>query len=434
MAMIFPFRGLTYDPGKIGDFSSVVAPPYDVISPEHQADLYERSPRNVVRIDFSHDTDPYATVPQRFREWQEDGTLVREDAPGIYYLSQEYRLRDGVTRERRGFIALAAIEDFGDGAIHGHEATLAEPREDRLKLMLACDAQFSSILALYSDEKPILTDALREHVRSKEPKVEAELGEFGTSRLWAVTDLGLIAMVQEALREREVFIADGHHRYEAAGNYRRRRLAERPGATGDEGFNRVMMYFANLNEEGVVILPTHRLVREMPPVPAAELEEKLQRYFHVEAFPRDAGGRRQFLETLEHPKDGERVLGAAFRHDARFLALRPRDGAAMERLAPDMSPELRGLDVTTVHVLLMEHILGVSTRDAVNTDAVAYTHDAEEALAEAEAGRCEAALILNPPTAAEMIAVSLKGEKMPQKSTYFFPKLVTGLVIHKVEV
>ncbi|MCY4487485.1 MAG: DUF1015 domain-containing protein [Deltaproteobacteria bacterium] len=433
MAKIFPFRGLTYNPGKAGDLSSVMAPPYDVISPEHQAELYARSPRNVVRIDFSRDADPYSTVPERFREWQDEGTLVPEDAPAIYYLSQEYRLADGVTRERRGFIALAAIEDFGDGAIHGHEATLAEPREDRLKLMLACDAQFSSILALYNDEKPTLTDALREHVRSHKPKVEAELGEFGTSRLWAVTDPGLIGMVREALREQAVFIADGHHRYEAAGNYRRRRLAERPGATGDEGFNRVMMYFANLNEEGVVILPTHRLVREMPPVGAAELEEKLRRYFQVEAFSRDAGGRRRFLETLEQPKDGERVLGAAFKDDARYLALRPGDGAAMAQLAPDMSPELRGLDVTTLHVLLMEHVLGVSTRDAVNTDAVAYTHDAEEALAEAEAGRCQAALILNPPTAGEMIAVSLKGEKMPQKSTYFFPKLVTGLVIHKVE-
>lgn len=433
MAKIFPFRGLTYDPGKVGDVSRVMAPPYDVISPEHQAELYERSPRNVVRIDFSRDADPYATVPQRFREWQDDGTLVPEEAPAIYYLSQEYRLRDGVMRERRGFIALAAIEDFGDGAIHGHEATLAEPREDRLKLMLACDAQFSSILALYTDEKPTLTDALRKHVSSRKPKVEAELGEFGTSRLWAVTDPGLIGMVQEALRERSVFIADGHHRYEAAGNYRRRRLAERSGATGDEGFNRVMMYFANLEEEGVVILPTHRLVRAMPPVGPAALEEKLRQYFHVEEYPRNPDGRRRFLETLEHPKEGERVLGASFRDDPRYLALRPRDAEAMQRLAPDMSPELRGLDVTTLHVLLMEHVLGVSTRDAVNTDAVAYTHDAEEALAEAAAGRCQAALILNPPSAGEMIAVSLKGEKMPQKSTYFFPKLVTGLVIHKVE-
>ena len=432
MAKIFPFRGLTYDPGKIGDFSRVVAPPYDVISPEHQAELYDRSPRNVVRIDFCRDADPYETVPRRFREWQEDGTLVPEDAPAIYYLSQEYRLQDGVPRERRGFIALATIEDFG-GGIHGHENTMAEPREDRLKLMLACDAQFSSILALYTDEKPTLTDALSEHVRTRKPKVEAELGEYGVSRLWAVTDPGLVGMVQDALGRQAVFIADGHHRYEAACGYRARRLAERPGATGDEGFNRVMMYFANLREEGVVILPTHRLVRELPDVAPGELEEKLQRHFQVEAFPRDGEGRRRFLDTLEHPDGGQRFLGACFRGDPRYLVLRLRDGESLRRLAPDMSAELRGLDVTTLHVLLMEHVLGVSTRDAVNTDAVAYTHDAEEALAEVENGGCQAAFLLNPPSAAEMIAVSLKGDKMPQKSTYFFPKLVTGLVIHKVD-
>ena len=168
MAQIFPFRGLTYNPGKTDEFSRVVAPPYDVISPEHQAELYDRSPHNVVRIDFCRDADPYETVPRRFREWQEDGTLVPEDAPAIYYLSQEYRLQDGVPRERRGFIALATIEDFG-GGIHGHEATMAEPKEDRLKLMLACDAQFSSILGLYTDEKPTLTNALREHVSSRKP-------------------------------------------------------------------------------------------------------------------------------------------------------------------------------------------------------------------------------------------------------------------------
>ena len=433
MAKIFPFRGLTYDPGKTDDFSRVVAPPYDVISPEHQAELYDRSPHNIVRLDFCRDADPYETVPRRFREWQEDGTLVPEEAPAIYYLSQEYRLQDGIPRERRGFIALATLEDFG-GGIHGHEATMAEPKEDRLKLMLACDAQFSSILALYTDEKPTLTNALRAHVSSRKPNVEAKLGEFGTSRLWAVTDPELIGMLQAVLSERAVFIADGHHRYEAACAYRNRRMSERPGATGDEGFNRVMMYFANLEEEGVVILPTHRLVRELPDVSVPELEEKLRRHFHVETFPGNADGRRQFLDTLEHPRQGQRLLGASFKDDPRYLVLRLRDGETMQQLAPAMSAELRDLDVTTLHVLLMEHILGVSTRNAVNTDAVAYTHDAEEALAEVENGGCLAAFILNPPSAGEMIDVSLTGDKMPQKSTYFFPKLVTGLVIHKVEV
>lgn len=434
MATIFPFRGLTYDPGKVGDLSGVVAPPYDVISPEHQAELYGRSPYNVVRIDCSRDPDPYEAVPRRFQEWQDDGTLVPEETPAIYYLSQEYRLQDGVPRERRGFIALAAIEDFGQG-IHGHEATLAEPREDRLKLMLACDAQFSSILALYTDGKATLTQALREHVRGLEPRIEAKLGEYGTSRLWAVTDPDLVRMLQQDMAGRAVFIADGHHRYEAACGYRSRRAAERTGgAGGGQGFNRVMMYFANLQEEGVVILPTHRLVRELPPMPMPELEEKLQHHFHVEPFPRDPGGRQRFLEALEQGGSRGRRLGAAFREDPRYLLLTLRDEQAVERLAPGMSPELRRLDVTTLHVLLMEHILGVSTRNAVNTDRVAYTHDAQEALAEVESGGCQAAFLLNPPSAGEMVSVSLTGDKMPQKSTYFFPKLVTGLVIHKVEV
>ena len=183
-----------------------------------------------------------------------------------------------------------------------------------------------------------------------------------------------------------------------------------------------MMYFANIEEEGVVILPTHRLVRELPDMPVRELNEKLQRHFHVEEFPQDAGGRRQFLETLEHRAQGQRLLGASFKDDPRYLVLRLRDAETMQQLAPEMSAELRGLDVTTLHVLLMEHVLGVSTRNAVNTDAVAYTHDAEEALAEVENGGCRAAFILNPPSAGEMIDVSLTGDKMPQKSTYFFPK------------
>lgn len=434
MAKILPFRGMTYNPNKIADFSKVVAPPYDVISPTHQAELYDRSPYNVVRIDFSRDSDPYDTVPRRFREWQEDETLVLEDNPAIYFLSQQYRLRDGVPRERRGFIALAAIEDFGDGAIHGHEATLAEPREDRLKLMLACDAQFSSILALYSDKKSSLTKALSEHVRAIKPKIEAELGEFGTSRLWAVTDTSLIGMVKESLSKQAVYIADGHHRYEAACGYRNRRRAALPGAVGDEKFSRVMMYFANLEEEGVVILPTHRLVRELPNTSVRKLEEKLERHFHIDLFPKTPDGRRRFLAAIETPQYNQSTLGASFKDDPRYLLLRLRNTETLQQLASDMSPELRSLDVTTLHVLLMEHILGVSTRKAINTEAVAYTHDAEEALAEVETGSYQGAFVLKPPSADEMIAVSLTGDKMPQKSTYFFPKLVTGLVIHKVEV
>jgi len=434
MPHIIPFRGLTYNSAKARYATKVVAPPYDVISPQQQSELYDRSPYNVVRIDFSRDADPYESVPPRFQEWQREEVLVAEEVPAIYYLSQEYELPGGGRKERRGFVALAKIEDFENGNIHGHEATLAEPREDRLKLMLACDAQFSSVFALYAQERPTLTQALLEHVDGRKPRCQVSYGEYGVSRLWTVTEPETIRMIQNAMADEPVFIADGHHRYEAASNYRRRRFEDKQGATGDEGFNYVMMFFANLREDGVVILPTHRLIHELPEIPFQKLEESLQRYFYIEPYPKNRDGRQDFLGTLRSRTAKRRVLGASFNGDPRYLILRLKNKRTMQRLAKDMCPELRDLDVSTLHVLLMEHILGVSTRNAVNTKTVSYDHDAEQALQEVEDGHCKAAFVLNPPTADQMISVSLTGEKMPQKSTYFFPKLLTGLVINKVEV
>jgi len=434
MPQIAPFRGLTYNAAKVGNTANVMAPPYDVISPQQQSELYDRSPYNIVRIDFARDSNPYESVPPLFQEWQDEGVLIAEEIPAIYYLSQKYTLPGGGRKERRGFVALAKIEDFANGKIHGHEATLAEPREDRLRLMLACDAQLSSIFALYAQEKPTLTDALHEHVTGQKPRYEVPYGEYGVSRLWAVTDREIVQMVQNAMADEPVFIADGHHRYEAASNYRSRRLQGKKDASGGEGFNYVMMFLANLREDGVVILPTHRLLHELPTIPFQRLEEDLERYFHIEPFPKNSDGRQAFLRTLESNSGKRRALGASLQGDPRYLVLRLKNKRTMQSLAKEMCPELRALDVSTLHVLLMEHILGVSTRDAVNTETVSYDHNAEQALQEVEDGHCKAAFILNPPTADQIINASLTGEKMPQKSTYFFPKLLTGLVINKVEL
>lgn len=434
MPEIIPFKGLTYNAAKVRAPAKVVAPPYDVISPEQQNELYDRSPYNIVRIDFSRDPNPYESVPPLFQEWQREGVLVAEERPAIYYLSQQYELPGGVHKERRGFVALAKIEDVANGEIHGHEATLAEPREDRLKLMLACDAQLSCIFALYAQEQPALTQALHEHVAGEDPRYEVPYGEYGVSRLWAVTDPEIVRIVQTAMADEPVFIADGHHRYEAAANYRSLRMQQKQGASGEEGFNYVMMFFANLREDGVVILPTHRLVHELPKIPFQKLEEDLQTYFHIDPFPKNSDGRKAFLKTLVSHSGKRRALGASFQGDPRYLLLRLKNKRTMQSLAKDVCPELRELDVSTLHVLLMEHILGVSTRDAINTKTVSYDHNADQALQAVEDGNCKAAFILNPPTADQMINLSLTGQKMPQKSTYFFPKLLTGLVINKVEV
>lgn len=433
MPHIIPFRGLTYSPAKVHDVSRVVAPPYDVISPRQREELYARSPYNVVRIDFSRDADPYASVPTLFAQWQQDEVLVDEDAPAIYYLSQAYELPGGERRERRGFIALAKIEDFAKGRIHGHEATLAEPKEDRLKLMLACDAQFSPIFALYAQEEATLTETLHDHASRRAPRCRVAYAEYGESRLWAVTEPRIIETVQQALADESVFIADGHHRYEAAANYRAVRLRERAGADGDAGFHYVMMFFANLREEGVVILPTHRLVHRLPAISARALDARLAAEFDVTSYPKNPDGRRHFLEALRQNDGKRRVVGASFALDPRYLLLGLKEGSSMRRLAVALSPALRDLDVSALHLLLMEDVLGLSTRDAVNTETVSYEHDAEKALDKVENGQCEAAFLLNAPTADQMIRVSLAGDKMPQKSTYFFPKLLTGLVINKID-
>lgn len=432
MARIIPFKGLTYNPRKVRDLTEVVAPPYDVIWPEEQKKLYEKSAENIVRLTLSREAKPYEAVAKLFRRWQRDGTLVPEDRAAIYYLTQQFSLRGEQEKTRRGYIALAEIEDFATGKIHGHEATLAEPKEDRLRLMLACHAQFSSIFALYNEQKPTLTNALEERVEGVKPKMEVTYGDYGLSRLWAITDPETIEEVQRRMADQPVFIADGHHRYEAAWNYRNRLRLETPGWSGQEGFNYVMMYFTNLQEDGVVILPTHRLLQQLPKVASHDLEESLQRYFYIEPYPKTKEGQQWFLRALRSGAQKRHLIGASFKGDPRYLILRLKNKRTMQRLAKDTSPELRGLDVTTLHVLLMEHILGVSTRDAVNTDTVSYTHDELQALGEVEKGNCGAAFILNPPQAEELIQVSLKGEKMPQKSTYFFPKLLTGLVINKI--
>ena len=329
MPHITPFRGLTYNPAKVLDAANVVAPPYDVISPQQQKQLYDRSPYNIVRIDFSRDSDPYTSVPQLFEAWQRDAVLVPEEVPAIYYLSQEYELPGGARKERRGFIALAKIEDFGNSKIHGHEATLAEPKEDRLKLMLACDAQFSSIFALYAQEKATLTEALHGHVHGCKPRYRIPYGEYGQSCLWAVKEPEMIQMIQQAMADEPVFIADGHHRYEAAANYRNLRLREKKGATDDDGFNYVMMFFANLHEDGVVILPTHRLVHDLPDISQQDLDERLAAEFDVEPYPKNPYGRQQFLKALKNSADKQRVIGASFDANPHYLLLRLKQENAM---------------------------------------------------------------------------------------------------------
>jgi uncharacterized protein (DUF1015 family) len=433
MVRVAPFRGLFYNQKKTRDLSKVIAPPYDVISKEEQDKLYRRSPYNFVRLDLNQEPDSYSAAAQLFQQWQDEGIFERDAAPAIYYLTHRFSLKSGETRERQGFFALTELQDFSSGAIRPHEMTLDAPKEDRLKLMLACNAQLSPIFALYAQPNQAIHRILAVHVEGAAPFIEIEQDNGEESRLWRITDPALIQKVQQEMQNQPLLIADGHHRYEATLNYRNQLRSARGQWNGREAFNYIMTYFANMNDDGVVILPTHRLVRGYAHKPFLELEEALQAYFYVEQHPKTPEGKISFLKAFKTAAKKHRVIGTTFKRDPRYLILRLKNKRIMQRLAPDLSAPLRELDVTTLHLLVLEHILRLGSDLQVSGETIRYSQDEETVLQALEKEDFQAAFILNPPKAEEILTIANSGEKMPQKSTYFYPKLISGLIVNKID-
>jgi uncharacterized protein (DUF1015 family) len=433
MVDIAPFRGLFYNQKKVRDLAKVIAPPYDVISKDEQEKLYKRSPYNFVRLDLSQEPDVYTAVPQLLDTWINEGVFERDKVPAIYYMAHRFALATGAQKERRGFFALLRLEDFAPGNIRPHEKTLAAPKEDRLKLMLASDAQLSPIFALYSQPQATINRMLATHLEGIASFIDVKQENGNECRLWRITDTQVIRRVQEHMADQSLLIADGHHRYEATLSYRDQLRAHRGPGSGREAYNFVLTYFANLNDENVVILPTHRLVRGYEPKPFLQLEEALQNYFYLEPYAKTPEGKGWFLKALKNGGKKRHMIGAVFKRDPRYLILRLKSKRIMQRLAKDLSAQLQELDVTTLHLLILEHVLGLAPEKQVSGETIRYSQDEEAVLQALEKEDYQAAFILNPPKAADVLAIASKGEKMPQKSTYFYPKLSSGLIVNKID-
>ena len=433
MIRIAPFRGVLYSQKKIRDLAKVIAPPYDVISKVEQERLYKKSPYNFVRLDLSQEPDSYDAVAQTLTEWQGQGIFERDGQPAIYFLAQDFKLKSGEAKTRQGFIALIQLQDLGAGDIRPHEKTHDAPKEDRLKLMLACQAQLSPIFALYAEPKQTINRILAVAVEGVAPSAEAELDNGDICRMWRITDPAVIEKVQREMQEQQLLIADGHHRYEATLNYRDHMRQARGPWNGRESFNYIMAYCANIDDENVVILPTHRLVRGYVHKPFLELEEALQSFFYVEQHPKTPDGKVSFLKALKAAAKKHRVIGASFKRDPRYLILRLKNKRILQRLAKDLSAPLRELDVTTLHLLILEHILGMAPELQERGDTIQYSQDEELVLQTLEKEDFQAAFILTATKAGEIQSIVAGGDKMPQKSTYFYPKLPSGLVINKID-
>ncbi|MGH9714410.1 MAG: DUF1015 domain-containing protein [Candidatus Acidiferrales bacterium] len=442
MAEIRPFRAFRYDTNRV-PLAQVLTQPYDKITPAMQERYYAASPYNLITVekgrvlpDDSAQNNVYTRAAQKFEEWITEKILVQDGAPAMYVYSQEYMTPGTQTRRvRTGFIALGRIEDYEAHVVFRHEKTLSAPKADRIELLRHTRAQTGQLFMLYEDPGRKIETWLDEVGRRSAP---LELhDEFQvTHRLWPVTDVAFIKRVQKEMAERKLIIADGHHRYETALNYRnecRARLGK-PDPLAAHEF--VMMTFINSLSKGLTILPTHRVVRNLADFDFDRFRKALAPCFDWYSYPFQNSDERaatyaEFHKDLTGQNHGRRAVGIYPRGGAFYLFLLRRD-ADLEQLLPDVSESQRGLDVVLLHRLILDKGLGITAEAVTAEKNIAYEREMDAAIAAVDRGDAQLACLLNPVRVQQVVDIALGGDVLPQKSTDFYPKLLSGLAIYRV--
>jgi uncharacterized protein (DUF1015 family) len=423
---IEPFRALLYNPARIGNLRDVIAPPYDLIGAERQNELYDRSPYNIVRLELGREADRYAASAATLAKWRADDILRAAPRPAIYLYTQRFEA-GGRTLHRAGFVARVRLENFSAGRILPHEKTFPAAKADRLKLLTALNTNVSSIFGLYSDAHADL-DALIASTSSRAP-LASVVDDLGiANELRAIEAPEEIATVQRALESSLILIADGHHRYETALNYReiRRNAEGNPGAL--RSFDYTMMTLVGCDSPGLVILPTHRVVKHLNVDAIASFEQRAREVFDVDAF-----ADRDRMRT-ELTRRGRGTIAIALRGSSTGWLLRLRDRLALTDALPQAPAVVRELDVSILHAMIFQRIFGVTPEAIKAGGNLEYTIDAEGALDAVSSGRADGAFLMNPPSIEDVQRVSDSGATMPEKSTYFYPKLITGLFMNALDV
>ena len=431
MAEILPFRGYRYDGRIVGEITDVVAPPYDRIGPDMQQACYARDPHNIVRItkgiaeagdDASRNV--YTRAAEFLRTWIADGVLVRDAAPALYAYHQTYTF-GGETLTRKGVIALGRLEPE---RVHAHERTLKGPKEDRLKLIRATEANFGHIFMLYSDPARTADAAVAEAIEGREPEIVAEDADRNLHRVWAIAEPSAIAAVQRALADKDLYIADGHHRYETAVTYMRECEANGWRPAAPESFDVRMMTLFNADEPGMSIRPIHRLVHGIQDFDA-------ERFLALAGTQFDVARQSSFDAMCEATAAGAQrhTFGVATADGFASLSLRA-DVNPADLVGGDVSDDFKRLDVSILHAGIFERLLGIDAAALEEQRNVTYTVDARTGVEAVASGEEQVLFYLNPTSAEEVIRVADHGEKMPQKSTDFYPKLLTGLVLTRMEI
>ena len=442
MADILPFKGVLYNPEKIKDLSRVATPPYDVISPEEQERFHNRDKYNFIRLDlgreFPEDTDQnnrYTRAAACLSEWRSDKILLQDNEPSIYFYELTYTVQGGSQKIMKGFIALCRLEDFKTGKIVPHEYTLSKPKSDRLNLMKACQANLSLIFSLYSSPGSRINSSIEKRIGGSAPRIDVFDDNNIRHRLWSVSEPAIIDLIKNEMKNNTVYIADGHHRYEASLNYRNE-LREKGTATGNENpSDYIMMYFANMDEPGLTVLPTHRLLYNLPESKVNGITEGLNSNFLLKYFPfspnGESGARQQLLDAMKNAAPEEHLMGMYIKDDSKYILLSIKDDALLRKSSSVKPFEWRRLDVAILQSLILEDMLGLSEESLKKQENLSYVKDIEEALQKVNSGKYQIAFLLNSTKIEEIRDVTGAGERMPQKSTYFYPKFLTGLVFYK---
>ncbi|HEY7327678.1 MAG TPA: DUF1015 domain-containing protein [Gemmataceae bacterium] len=435
MADIRAFRAFRYDLGRVGNLSDVIAPPYDVIDPSLQQGLYDKSPYNVIRLELNkeesadNETENRYTRAARFlRDWQRDDILVQDSARSLYVYYQYFEA-EGRYYTRRGFLSRVRLEPFGAGRIYAHEETLAGPKADRLKLFHATTTNLSPIFGLYPDPEGEVIRHLDAAV-SRTPPIQATDHLGVVSRLWPVTDQHVISAVTGLLGPKPVFIADGHHRYETSVRYLEERRAAGEVRDDEAPPNFTMMMLVGMSDPGLIILPTHRLISGISNLTAERLAEILAPHFTVERIGQGEQGARDTWETIE--TDGSQdLLGFGTVADGVWQTARFRSPQLMAERAANHSAAWRSLAVSILHVVVLDHLLTQATE---RKPECKYVHLLREVTDAVSAKQCQLAALVPPATMQHVEQIAGNLEKMPPKSTYFYPKLLTGLAFNSLKL
>jgi uncharacterized protein (DUF1015 family) len=441
MAKVIPFKGILYNTRKIRDLADVVAPPFDVISEQEQKVFHQRHPHNIIRLTLgkmsksdTSDNNRYTRAAECLNQWLSDGFLAFDEKPAFYFTSVEF-LFDGNWVMRYGLIALIGLEPFEKGIIVPHEKTFSKVKSERLELMKACHANFSPIFSLFSDEKTGIFDKLKHAVHDKAADIVFTDQNKQKHKLWRITDPAVHRLVSDDLKDKKIFIADGHHRYETALNYKNWLSSSVAGLNGNHPANYVMMYLSSMEDPGLVILPAHRLLNEVPAEARESFIGKAKEYFDIITLSHNINRHKedlaQFISLLKS-NASKHCIGVCMKNRPELYLLILKPGVMENLFGHELPEALINIDVTILTRLIFVEILGFDQARLDNEQLIAFSSIEREAVSAVFAGKHDIAFILNPTKIQQVRDIAEAGLIMPRKATYFFPKVITGQVMNSL--